>query len=320
MRQSQPPAEVVIAPGSKKQSKHGSKSSKKASSAFVDKGMHGSPPPVSQSTASSPEPAVLNAPPEVEPKVLTEWEMICVGILKRLAKHEYVDMNRDKCICNFYVPVMMANPLLTDYAEVIKEPMDLTTLTNMVDSAGMVGHDGVVIKALKGPEEFYQKLVSVFSNTVEYNGKHMATSSYADLLVKKCKHLIRYCKWLCLEKLPLTSFNVRSGSSNSTTSGTKEDELEGYDPKTLRLTLEAQEIHREYRMNKFIKKYGPTVADPKYSLVDSRALLRDMEKTNTKAAMDKKIYSWLSVYVPICVLYLFSDMYSTVCVLWNDLC
>ena len=43
----------------------------------------------------------------------------------------------------------------------------------------------------------------VFQNAVDFNEPHVADSEYAQMVVPRCKHMVRYVKWLCLESLPL---------------------------------------------------------------------------------------------------------------------
>ena len=237
-----------------------------------------------------PEPVAPIPTANLATKLLSDWELQCIWILKKLSRHDYVDINRDKCICNFYTPVLVLNPNLVDYVKIIKHPMDLSTLGEMIDTGGLTNQLGVYIPPVKDPLDFYRKLISVFSNTVVYNEGHM-DSAYANQLVKKCKHLIRYCKWLCLEKLPLQD----AGSASTIPSVTPDiAELDDFNVKSLVLSVSARDKHRALRLNNYVKKYGQASKDIKV-ISDCKNLLKDLERLCTKTTQDRKVYSWFNV-------------------------
>ena len=244
--------------------------------------------------STSPPQLVPVIPAVIAPlKILTDWEMQCINILKKISKHDYIDTTRDKCICNFYTPVLVLNPNLVDYAKIVKHPMDLSTLGEMVDTGGFRNSAGELIPPLKDPLDFYRKLISVFGNTVLYNEGQME-STYAIQLVKRCKHLIRYCKWLCLEKFQLDENTTNSLSGPNTAIVPDIAELDDYGTKSLVLSVAARDKHRSFRINSYVKKYGQASKDQKV-ISDCRTLLKDLERLCTKTTQDRKVYSWFNV-------------------------
>ena len=46
-----------------------------------------------------------------ETHILNEWELNCIGILKRLKKHDFLDTTRrDKCMSNYYARMTSTDP------------------------------------------------------------------------------------------------------------------------------------------------------------------------------------------------------------------
>eukprot|EP01035_Chromulina_nebulosa_P021190 gene21190-27452_t len=104
-----------------------------------------------------------------------------------------------------------------DYLNVVKNPMDLLTLKRQLDSL-----------AILDPEDFYDKIVSIFQNAVDYNEfisqSNQLTANTLDFnstsyILKyktvRYKHLATYTQWLCLETLSVkddTSVNSTAAS------------------------------------------------------------------------------------------------------------
>jgi hypothetical protein len=66
-----------------------------------------------------------------------EWQQTCIDIIKRIAKHEFVDAKNAKpggIVIDFFHPVIDLYPNIREaYLAVIKEPMDLSTVAGMLD-------------------------------------------------------------------------------------------------------------------------------------------------------------------------------------------
>jgi len=69
--------------------------------------------------------------------------------------------------------------------------MDLTTLNNLLLKGSLSNFD-----------EFYSKMKKIFQNCIDYNEDKVNTSDYLLNLVKSCKHLLIYTKWVTLENIP----------------------------------------------------------------------------------------------------------------------
>lgn len=126
----------------------------------------------------------------------SEWEQSCQDILKKILKHDFVDITKPtkagSIVSNFVAPVIELYPQVTEsYLALIETPMDLTIISNRLDD-----------HAFLDCEDFYEKMVLVFQNAIDYNKPHMGEGEYAQKLVPRCEHMIRYIKWLCLEFLP----------------------------------------------------------------------------------------------------------------------
>ena len=106
-------------------------------------------------------------------------DSICIDMLARLKKHEYVDPKRSGCIGNFFLPVVEIFPnIRDDYLNIIKQPMDLSTVENRLLTNGLLD-----------AEDFIEKVLLVFQNAVTYNADHH-DSEYAVKLTNKCRHLV----------------------------------------------------------------------------------------------------------------------------------
>jgi hypothetical protein len=127
----------------------------------------------------------------------SEWEQSCSDILKRVWKHDFVDISRPakagNIVSNFMTPVVELYPQIADaYLELISTPMDFTIIANRLEDHGFLDC-----------EDFYEKMILVFQNAIDYNQPHMdIEGDYAQRLVPRCLHMIKYVKWLCLELLP----------------------------------------------------------------------------------------------------------------------
>lgn len=248
--------------------------------------------------------AVALSLPEQEVREMEPWENECAAIVKRICLHDFVaiskDITREKCICNFFAPVVLDAVKLKSLKI---EPMDLTTLINMVESGGLVSYDGTVIPRVKDPEDFYRKLVSIFSSPVLQNEGSVDSqdpASFSSKVASRARTLARFSKWLCLEKLPLSDApddevdGDRKSSAQLEPAEVSLEEADNLDPKQLVLTTAARDIQRRFRRDCFLKKFAPNEA--KFSK-DCTKLLNALEKACTRLKRDKMIYSWLSVPV-----------------------
>ncbi len=43
----------------------------------------------------------------------------------------------------------------------------------------------------------------MFQNAIDYNNPHIDDNPYAQKIVPRCMHMLRYIKWLALELLPV---------------------------------------------------------------------------------------------------------------------
>ena len=111
------------------------------------------------------------------------WELQASDILAKVEKHVFVDTSKpDRIIADFYHPVETMFPQIAEqYRAIIKEPMDLTMVSNALNA-------GTLLDA----EEFYEKLSLVFTNLAEYNrreGLQEHEKVAADQMAKKGSHL-----------------------------------------------------------------------------------------------------------------------------------
>ena len=143
---------------------------------------------VAEATLKSSVDSVFNGPPADEgeeapflykDRDYSSWELACIDMLARLKKHEYVDPKRSGCIGNFFLPVVEIFPnIRDDYLNIIKQPMDLSTVENRLLTNGLLD-----------AEDFIEKVLLVFQNAVTYNADHQ-DSEYAVKLTNKCRHLV----------------------------------------------------------------------------------------------------------------------------------
>lgn len=246
-------------------------------------------------------PGVALGLPEQAVRELESWENESLAIMKRICTHEYVaiskDITREKCICDFFYPVVLDASKAT--AAGSEPPLGLTALINMVESGGCVGHDGVVIPRVKDAEDFYRKLISIFSNPIKQNAGNTDLTSFGSKVANRARTVGRLCKWLCLEKLPLTDASKSSSSTGAVVLDLAEvsaEEADIWDPKSLKLTVVERDLHRRFRRDQFLKKFAPIPNETRYSK-DCTKLLNALEKACTKLKRDKMVYSWLSVPV-----------------------
>jgi hypothetical protein len=211
------------------------------------------------------------------------WEEAADNILKTVGKHPYVDPLKATAAANFYDPVILIMPhLAEDYLRVISKPMDINTIRARLDG-------GAILDA----QEFYEMLLQVFQNAIDYNAPH-TESPYAMKLVEQCKHLINYCKWLCFESLPL--------QDDSTETNTDESFLKEYYGE-LRISL--RDKARKEREDVVISGYFHELINNPFT--ECKKLLKDLERTSKKlesvqlsyfiAPVDVTLVTDYSVYV-----------------------
>ena len=138
--------------------------------------------------------------------------------------------------------------------------MDLTTLNNLLLKGSLSNFD-----------EFYQKIQKIFQNCIDYNEDKVDTSDYLLKLVKSCKHLLVYTKWVTLEYMP---------SANDTTIVTNDINNE--------ITIEKRDTERQYR-EKIISDTSLASAN---LINDCRKLMKDLEKC--KNVNEKRELSYFS--------------------------
>lgn len=180
------------------------------------------------------------------------WIEAADSVLKAIGHHPYVDPKKSTVAADFYHPVTEINPnIAEDYNRVISRPMDLSTIRIRLDAGSIL--DG---------QEFYEMLLSVFQNAVDYNASH-TESQYAMKLVDQCLHLVKYCSWLCLEYLPL------------------EDDVNHAEPEQLgdlRITL--RDKARKEREEIVMSAYISEIINNPYS--ECKKLIKDVERTSKK--------------------------------------
>jgi hypothetical protein len=197
---------------------------------------------------------VVEAEPEGEQLILTGWELAADSILKIISKHPFVDPEKTRTVVSmFFAPIVESYPdLAEEYLEKIKNPMDLMTLRY-----------GLYEGAILTMSDFFTKLISIFQNSVDFN--EIYTEDEAALkLVRRCKHLVKYCKTLSLEMLPIA-------------------DIIDENHEILNLTVRDEE--RENRLKLLNNSYIN-------SLVECRKLLKDIERCKTK--LDRTQLSYFS--------------------------
>lgn len=153
----------LLLPG--KHAAKGSKSSKGSSAAMP-------PPPMRESAA---------------------WELACDKIFKRIAKHDYCDLNRTTVIANFFMPVVDVSPdIREEYLAKVEFPMDLGTLQYELTYQGVLDS-----------QDFFEKITRVFQNTVTFTGLRQDGGEFAKKMCDRCSHMVNLIKWLSLEQLPV---------------------------------------------------------------------------------------------------------------------
>ena len=138
--------------------------------------------------------------------------------------------------------------------------MDLTTLNNLLLKG-----------SLSNFYEFYQKIQKIFQNCIDYNEDKVDTSDYLLKLVKSCKHLLVYTKWVTLEYMP---------SAIDTTIVTNDINNE--------ITIDKRDTERQYR-EKIISDTSLASAN---LINDCRKLMKDLEKC--KNVNEKRELSYFS--------------------------
>ena len=182
----------------------------------------------SQSFAS-PAPASGTVVTESGALEFESWELACYDLLKKLCKHEFIDTTKagkaGVVVVNFFHPVVDLFPTIRDkYLSVISQPMDFAMIYNRLDMRGYLD-----------AEDLFQKILLIFQNCIEYNSPAIPEDDGVRFIVMRCKHMIKYVKWLAHEILPLIDDT------------TKNDEKEREAMGTLRLTL--QDVYRQDRLD-----------------------------------------------------------------------
>lgn len=197
---------------------------------------------------------VIEAEPEDEQLVLTGWELAADSILKIISKHPFVDPEKTRTVVSmFFAPIVESYPALAEeYLEKIKNPMDLMTLRYGL-------YEGTILTM----SDFYTKLISIFQNSVDFNQIYTEDEG-AIKLVRRCKHLVNYCKTLSLEMLPIA-------------------DIIDENHEILNITVRDEE--REKRLNLLNNSYIN-------SLVECRKLIKDLERCKTK--LDRTRLSYFS--------------------------
>jgi len=128
-----------------------------------------------------------------------DWEVAATQVMEKLCKHPYIDQSKmvlgsvGSVIADFFHPVLEIFPQLAEeYLSKVSSPMDLGTLRDDLKN-------GVLLDA----DDFYEKVVLVFTNVAKYN--EGGASDFSKAMAAKGLHLARYAKWLCLEHLPIKS-------------------------------------------------------------------------------------------------------------------
>ncbi len=131
--------------------------------------------------------------PMVDSRIDRSWYKVADEVIKTLRKHPYVDTMRPTVAADFLSPVIETNPNIRDvYLSRIAEPMDIRTIEDLLAT-----------QSFYHPDEFYMKLCRIFQNAIEFNDDIADTSDFLKKMVEKSKYLLKYIKWLCLEKLPV---------------------------------------------------------------------------------------------------------------------
>lgn len=141
--------------------------------------------------------------------------------------------------------------------------MDLTTLNNLLLKG-----------SLSNFHEFYQKIQKIFQNCIDYNEDKVDTSDYLLNLVKCCKHLLVYTKWVTLEYMPTaidtTIITIVTNNINN------------------EMTIDKRDNERQYR-EKIISDTSLASAN---LINDCRKLMKDLEKC--KNVNEKRELSYFS--------------------------
>ena len=124
-------------------------------------------------------------------KMLEGWEAACWRFFRELMKHPWLSAARPKFIYSVPVPVLF--PSLRDaYAELIKNPMDLTTAEAKLLSGGMY----------LSAQEFVNDVALVFANAIIFNHDgHDEGDPTSCAYFDASRHLLRYTRWLSIEYL-----------------------------------------------------------------------------------------------------------------------
>lgn len=123
-------------------------------------------------------------------KMLEGWEAACWRFFRELMKHPWLSAARPKFIYSVPVPVLFPS-LRNAYAELIKEPMDLTTAEAKLLS-------GAYLSA----QEFVNDVALVFVNAITFNRDgHDEGDPTSCAYFDASKHLMIYTRWLSLEYL-----------------------------------------------------------------------------------------------------------------------
>ena len=138
--------------------------------------------------------------------------------------------------------------------------MDLTTLNNLLLKGSLSNFD-----------EFYQKIQKIFQNCIDYNEDKVDTSDYLLKLVKSCRHLLIYTKWVTLEYMPVDA-NIATNDIDINNE----------------ITIQKRDTERQYR-EKIISDTSLASAN---LINDCRKLMKDLEKC--KNVNEKRELSYFS--------------------------
>jgi hypothetical protein len=120
----------------------------------------------------------------------SEWEKLAENILKNMCKHPFVDPLKPSVIADFMTPI--DSSVNKSYCSKIKNPMDLSTLSQRLDNG-----------TIKDADEFYSLLLSVFQNAIDFNAPFQNDYEHISQLIKRLEQLVKYVHWLCLESFPV---------------------------------------------------------------------------------------------------------------------
>jgi hypothetical protein len=196
------------------------------------------------------------------------WEEAANDVLKTLSRHPYVDATKPTAAADFFHPVIEINPhIAEDYLKIIHKPMDLNTIRHRLE-----------IGSILDSQEFYELILRVFQNALDYNAPHIE-SQYAMKLVDQCRHLVNYSKWLCLEYLPLQDDTSLLGSSENA-------EYLG----DLRISCrdKARKAREEIVSSAYFHELSSFGGGNPYS--ECKKLLKDLERTNKKQELIQLSY------------------------------